>query len=74
MNSIPRPPTGGVIREVRIETLEEIEVARIRHVGPYNEVGPCFARLFEWAASVGAQPGRVLSLSYDDPCAVAPEN
>ena len=37
-------------------------------------MGPCFARLFEWAASVGARPGRVLSLSYDDPCAVAPEN
>ena len=60
--------------EVRIEAFEDIEVARIRHVGRYNEVGPCFARLFEWAASVGARPGRVLSLSYDDPCAVAPEN
>ena len=60
--------------DVRIETFEGIEVARIRHVGPYNEVGPCFERLFGWAASVGARPGRVLSLSYDDPGAVAPES
>ena len=26
--------------EVRIETVDEIEGFRIRHVGPYNEVGP----------------------------------
>ncbi len=60
--------------DVRIETIDEIEVARIRHVGPYNEVGRCFERLFEWAASVGGRPGRVFSLSYDDPDTVAPEN
>ena len=68
------PPKGAVIMEVRIETFDEIEVGRVRHVGPYNEVGPCFERLFEWAAAIGTQPGRVLSLSYDDPEVVAPES
>ena len=66
--------TGGINMEVRIETFDGIEVARIRHVGPYEEVGPCFERLFEWAATIGAQPGRVLSLSYDDPDDVAPRS
>ena len=60
--------------EVRIETIDEMQVARVRHVGPYDEVGRCFERLFEWAASVGVRPGRVLSLSYDDPGTVAQEN
>ena len=68
------PPTGGVNMEVRIETLDDIEVARIRHVGPYDEVGPCFERLLEWAATIGARAGRVLSLSYDDPEDVAPQS
>lgn len=66
--------TGGINMEVRIETFGEIEVARIRHTGPYNEVGACFARLLEWVSTTGAQPGRVLTLSYDDPDSVAPQD
>ena len=59
--------------DVRIETLKPIHVARIRHVGPYADVGPCFERLFRWAGSVGVATGRVLTLSRDDPEAVAAE-
>ena len=59
--------------DVRIETIGPIRVARIRHVGPYAEVGPCFERLFRWAASIGAPTGRVLTLSHDDPGTVAAE-
>lgn len=59
--------------EVRIETFESINVGRVRHVGPYDEVGPCFDRLFAWAAEIGARPGRCLALSYDDPELVPPE-
>lgn len=59
--------------EVRIETLDDIEIARVRHVGPYGEVGPCFERLFEWVATIGARPGRVLGIYHDDPSVVAPE-
>ena len=33
--------------DVRIETIGPIQVARIRHVGPYSEVGQCFERLFQ---------------------------
>ncbi len=65
-------PTGDINMDIRIETIEDISVARIRHVGPYNEVGPCFQRLFAWAASVGATPGRIFTLSFDDPGDVAP--
>ena len=68
------PPTGGTSMEIRIEIFDEIKVGRMRHVGPYNEVGPRFERLFEWAAAIGARPGRILSLSYDDPDAVASES
>ena len=68
------PPTGEVIMDVRIETFDAIRVARVRHVGPYNEVGPCFMRLFEWAGAVGARPGRCFSISYDSPEVVAPES
>lgn len=53
--------------DVRIEILDPIHVARVRHVGPYADVDPCFERLFRWAASIGASTGRVLTLSYDDP-------
>ena len=59
--------------DVRIETLDPIHVARIRHLGPYNEVGACFDRLFRWAAGLGVPTGRVLTLSYDNPETVAPE-
>ena len=53
--------------QVRIQTLGSIHVARIRHVGPHDEIGPCFERLFRWAAAIGVPTGRVLTLSWDDP-------
>ena len=65
---------GDITMEVRIETFDDIEVARVRHVGPYHEVGPCFERLFAWVATIGAGPGRVLGIYYDDPSVVAPES
>ncbi len=60
--------------KVSIEIIPAVHVARIRHVGPYQEIGPCFMRLFQWAASIGAAPGRGISLSHDDPEIVAPAN
>ncbi len=59
--------------DVRIEMLKAIHVARIRHVGPHADVGPCFEQIFRWAASIGEPTGRVLTLSYDNPESVAPE-
>lgn len=53
--------------DVRIDTIGPIQVARMRHVGPYAELGPCFQRLFRWASAIGVPTGRVLTLSWDDP-------
>lgn len=58
---------------VRIQSIGPMKIARVRHVGPYAEVGPSFDRLFRWASAIGAPTGRVLTLSYDDPEAVPPE-
>ena len=40
-----------------------------RHVGPYNEVGPTFRRMFEWASGAGVlgPDTMVMGLSYDNP-------
>ena len=57
---------------MRIETFTAIHVARVRHIGPAMDMGPHFERIFRWAASVGAETGRVLSLRYDRPDIVAP--
>ena len=59
--------------DVRIETIGPIQVARIRHVGPYAEVGPCFQRLFGWASVIDVPTGRVLTLSWDDPQTMPPD-
>ena len=67
-------PMGGISMEVRIETFDDIKVARVRHVGHYGEVSQCFERLFEWVAAMGVQPGRVLTLSHDDPDDIAIES
>ena len=48
------PLEGDFVIDVRIETFKAIHVARIRHVGPVMDMGPCFERLLRWAASVGA--------------------
>ena len=59
--------------DVRIETIDEIKVARIRHAGPYNLIGPCFERIFAWIAETGAVPARVFTMSWDNPDTVVPE-
>ena len=59
--------------DIRIETVDPIHVARIRHVGPYSEVGPCIERLFRWAGGLGVPTGRVLTLSWDNPETAAPD-
>ena len=58
---------------MRIEEFDAIDVARMRHVGPYQEVGLCFERLFAWATDADAKVGRVLTLSYDNPETVGQE-
>jgi AraC family transcriptional regulator len=58
--------------DVRIEFLPETLAVCLRHVGPYQEVGPAFKRMYGWAAGVGAlnQETKIMGLSYDDPAKV----
>lgn len=51
------------------------EVAYVRHVGPYNEVGQAWDKLSTWAAAQGLfGPGAaMLGLCYDDPEVTAAE-
>ena len=57
---------------VTIENLPARRVAAIRLVGPYNEAGALFERLFTWAGTAGLDPHRLwaFSLSYDCPSTV----
>lgn len=59
--------------DVSIRTIDSTKAARIRHVGPYDQVGPCFERLAQWAGTTGSPFSRVFMLSWDNPDFVAPE-
>jgi AraC family transcriptional regulator len=55
--------------EVRFDTLPPRRVAFLRHVGPYQTVGPTFQRLAGWAGPRGLfRPGvLLLGVCHDDP-------
>ncbi|MHC4181090.1 MAG: AraC family transcriptional regulator [Planctomycetota bacterium] len=44
---------GGLPMEVRIEKVEPVRVAFMRHVGPYDQVGQTWEKLCAWAAPRG---------------------
>lgn len=56
---------------VTIETLPELRVATVHHVGPYQRISEAFARLGELAAKTGLLPASsetaMLAIYYDDP-------
>ena len=60
--------------DARIENVEPMRVAFIRHVGPYNEVGETWGKLCTWAGPKGlfGPNTKCLGLCYDDP-EVTPE-
>jgi AraC family transcriptional regulator len=66
-----RLPSGAPSRagEFRVRRLDAMRVAFVRHVGPYNEVGQAWSKLYPWAARQGLLgPGtRVVGISHDDP-------
>jgi len=66
---IPTPPSGGEPLDVRIEHLDGIRIAFIRHVGPYGSVGAAWSRLMGWAWPKGlcGPQTRMLGICYDDP-------
>ena len=60
---------GGVIMEIRIEKIEPMRVASVRHIGPYEECEPAWQKLCAWAGPRGLfGPGvKMIGISYDDP-------
>lgn len=68
-------PIGGKTMEVRIERIEPMRVAFVRHVGPYNEVETAWERLCTRLGKDGLLgPGtKFIGVCYDDPEVTAPE-
>ena len=58
---------GGM--RVEIKTVERRRIAFIRHIGPYDEVGPVFEKLIEWAwrKDLFGADTWVLGVCHDDP-------
>jgi AraC family transcriptional regulator len=68
-------PTGGESMEVRIERVEAMRVAFVRHVGPYNRVETAWERLCTQLGKDGLLgPGtKFIGICYDDPEVTPPE-
>lgn len=60
--------------EVKIVTQEPMTVAGMRHVGPYDQAGPTFAKLCAWAGREGlfGPDCKILGLCHDDPNVTEP--
>ena len=61
--------------DTRIENRPLTKVAAIRHVGPYDQSGPAWEKLFNWsiANKLDTEEATWLGLYYDDPRLVAAE-
>jgi len=73
--------------KVEVKEMPEFNVIYIRHIGPYNQIGPVYERLGMWAGARGLwkPDSTVLAVYYDNPditdedklrcdaCIVAPE-
>ena len=55
--------------DLRIKEIEPINVAYVRHIGPYEECAPAWDKIFEWAKSKGIYPNSALWIGvlYDNP-------
>jgi AraC family transcriptional regulator len=60
---------GDQAMEVRIERIEPMRVAFMRHVGPYLEVGALWGKLMSWAAPRGllGPQATLIGIGHDDP-------
>jgi AraC family transcriptional regulator len=61
--------------EVEIKEMPEFFVAYIRHVGPYNLIGPVFERIGKWVGMRGLWNAdtKALAAYFDDPGETPPE-
>lgn len=64
-----REHAGAGALQVSVQTLAPIAVVFVRHVGPYDQVGAAWGRLYAWAARAGLLgPGvEALGIPHDDP-------
>jgi AraC family transcriptional regulator len=68
--------TEESIMNVTIETMPELRVATVPHVGPYNEISAAFQRLGALigpAGLLGRPEAAMLGIYYDDPETTPPE-
>ncbi len=67
---------GGSTMDVRIERLEPMRVAFVRHIGPYNQASEAWEKLCTRLGSEGLLGGdvRFVGVCYDDPEVTTPEN
>jgi len=60
--------------EVQVRKTEPIRVASVRHIGPYQELGPVHERLQIWVTKNKVKPnGFVREIGYDNPMQTPPE-
>ena len=55
--------------EAKIKELPERTVAYVRHIGPYNQIGEAFGRIFAWAGPKGLiqfPETQTLAVYHDD--------
>ena len=67
---------GGTSMNVRVEKLNKMKVAFMRHTGPYDAVGSTWTRFMGWAGQRGLlRPNTtILGMSHDDPAVTPPEH
>lgn len=68
-------PSGGKTMDVKIEKLEPMHVAFMRHVGPYNEVSGDWDKLCTILGKEGmlGPSTKFIGICYDDPEVTPPE-
>ncbi len=66
---------GVSAMEASIKQIDEMKVVFVRHIGPYNEVGPAWEKLCKWAGRKGLIGWRptMLGLCHDDPAVTPPD-
>ncbi|SNR82680.1 AraC family transcriptional regulator [Humidesulfovibrio mexicanus] len=68
--------SGAAVMNMRIETLPDIRIAKVRQTGPYMESAErAWKILCGWGAPKGLVNPKtlIIGISYDDPSATAPE-
>lgn len=69
------PRKDGTKMDVRVERIQPMRVAFVRHVGPYDQCGGAWEKLMRWAAPLGILGGQTkhIGICHDDPEITPPE-